>query len=285
MFQPCIFALRASLIASSLLLAATAGQAQVRVTELMFEGSGLATVELKANGDFNPKIKGEKREFFEITNLGSSTVDVRGWTYNDDKTNDPIAFGDAFGSLAAGESALLTEVADVNAFRTHWGLSDAVKVYSFGGKSNLGKNDSIWLFNKAGQAVDQVSYPVGFDAAGKSFNLTVAALAEPVNLLKQVQPGDKPDDYRGVLNTMLWAASSAGDTFGSRLSADIAFESYGVVVNGQIEQRMETVARHDFANPGSFSVSAVPEVSSWALMALGLLGLLGIGASRKRRLR
>lgn len=279
---PCTFALRATLVTTSLLLAATAAQAQVRITELMFEGSGLATVELKANGELNYKIKGEKREFFEITNLGSSSVDVSGWTYNDDKTNDPIAFGNAFGSLAAGESALLTEVVDVNAFRTHWGLSAAVKVYSFGGKSNLGKNDSIWLFNKAGQAVDQVSYPVGFDAAGKSFSLTAAALAEPVNLLKQVQPGDKADDYRGAVNTGLWAASSIGDNLGSRLSADIAFESYGVVVNGQIEQRWETVARHDLANPGSFAVSAVPEVSSWLLMALGLLGL---GAMRKRRIR
>jgi len=275
-------ALRARLIASSLLLAVTASHAQVRITELMFEGTGLATVELKPNGELNYKIKGEKREFFEITNLGSSSVDVRGWTYNDDKTNDPIAFGDAFGSLAAGESALLTEVADVNAFRSHWGLNADVKVYSIGGKSNLGKNDTIWLFNKAGEAVDQVSYPVGFDAVGRSFNLTAVALAEPVNLQKQVLPGDKPDDYRGALNTSAWAASVLGDGMGSRLSADIALDSYGVVVNGQIEQRWETVPRHDLANPGSFAVSAVPETSSWAMMTLGLIGL---GLLRNRRAR
>lgn len=197
----------ASALAAALFFSAPLAQAQVRITELMFEGVGVDTVEYKSNGTLNYKVSDDKREFFEITNLGSEAVDLTGWVYNDDNVNDPIAFGSAFGSLAAGESAVLTEMS-VDAFRTLWGLSDAVKVFSIGTLSNLGKNDTINIYDASGAIVDSVTYPKGLDASGVSYN--------------------RPYGDSGS-STGSWLRSVAGDVFGSVLSGDVPLETYNVV--------------------------------------------------------
>lgn len=263
--------LRQSLLVLALGSLASLAQAQVRITEIMFEGLGKSSVELKANGSPNAKIIDDKREFFEITNLGRSTVDLSGWTYDDDKIGDAHAFGNSFGSLAAGESAVFTEM-DAAAFRAHWGLASSVKVYSIAGLSNLGKNDTIWLFDAQGAAVDQATYTVGFEASGRSSNLSAAALAQPVAL--SPLSGPKPDDRPGVANTALWQTSAAADTFGSRLSNPIALKTYGELVNGSLVQKLEVEPRFDLANPGLYLPAApVPEPASLALFGIGLAAL------------
>lgn len=248
----------ATLLAATLLAATPLAHAEVRITELMFEGAGVNTVEYKSNGTLNYKVADDKREFFEFTNLGSAAVDLTGWGYNDDNVNDPVAFGSAFGTLAAGESAVLTEMA-ADDFRTLWGLSASVKVFSIGGSSNLGKNDTINLYDAAGALVDSVTFPKGLDASGGSYN--------------------RPHGDTGN-STDTWVRSVVGDVYGSALSGDVPLVAYNIVGNDGVTlvSVMETAARHDLANPGIHA--PVPEPSALALM---LAGLGGIALAVRRR--
>ncbi len=115
--------------------------AVVRITEYMYSSPG--------------------GEFIEITNMGATPVDMTGWSY-DDSARIVGAFSlSAFGTLAAGESAVITD-ADAAAFRTFWGLAGSVKVIGnlglAGVGNNLGRNDEINIFDASGAVVDRLTY-------------------------------------------------------------------------------------------------------------------------------
>jgi predicted extracellular nuclease len=99
-FVACFAALAGFAIASP-------ATAQMRITEYMYSG---------ANG-----------EFVEFTNVGSSSIDMTGWSFDDDSETPGTVDLSAFGSIAAGESVILTETAAADC-RTGWSLCDAVKV-------------------------------------------------------------------------------------------------------------------------------------------------------------
>ncbi len=73
-----------ALLAVTAMAASTAAQADVRITEFMYQGANSGN-----------------REFFELTNLGNAAVNINGWSYNDSDTSDPVLFGTFFGNLAA----------------------------------------------------------------------------------------------------------------------------------------------------------------------------------------
>jgi hypothetical protein len=203
-------------------------QAAVRITEFMYQGAG-----------------GADREFIELTNISATAVDVSGWSYNDNNPNDPVVFGDAFGTLAANESVILTEMTAA-AFRSYWNLGSSVRIFSIGGNSNLGGSDTINIYSSATQngstLVDAVSY------TGTTRGIS----------------RNRPDAQGDVLNAA-FVNSSANDVYGSYLGGTVAGD-------------------RDLGNPGSypFDVAAVPEPASWALM-IGGFGL--VGAQMRRRVR
>jgi hypothetical protein len=71
------------------LAALTAGtaNAQMRITEWMYNGA---------------------TEFMEFTNVGASSIDMTGWSYDDSDRVPGSVDLTAFGSVAAGESVILT---------------------------------------------------------------------------------------------------------------------------------------------------------------------------------
>ena len=105
---------------------------------------------------------GTDGEFFEITNLDTNPVDISNWRADDDSNSFAagLDFG-AIGTLAVGESAIVTEAMDITVFRTAWGIAPTVKVIGglgTTGGGNLGRNDQINLYDTSGTLVDRLTY-------------------------------------------------------------------------------------------------------------------------------
>ncbi len=113
----------------------------IRITEFMYKGEG------------------SPGEFVEFTNLGTTAVDMTGWS-EDDSTRSPNKSGhslSAFGVVQSGQSVIFTEAAP-DAFRAAWGLSDSVKVIGPYSNDNLGNGDEINLYDNSGNLIDRLTY-------------------------------------------------------------------------------------------------------------------------------
>lgn len=173
------------------LLVADAAQAQVRITEWMYDGAG--------------------GEFVELTNVGATPVDMAGWHYDDDSANPAIGFAlGGFGVLAVGESAVFAENS-AETFRADWNLCDGVKLLG-GVTNNLGRGDQINIFDGAGALVDRLTYgdqvfPGTIRTSGASGWVSLAGL--------------------GADDVHEWTLSSLGDGEGSLASTGGAIGSPG----------------------------------------------------------
>jgi hypothetical protein len=176
----------------------------------------------------------EHFEFVEFTNLGTSPVDMTGWSEDDsgataNKANHSLT---GLGTLAPGESGIFTE-ADPAAFRSYWGLSASVPVVGPYTNDNLNTNaDSITLFDNTGTLVDHLDYSTtnGGSADMVTRNAPFAAL--------------------GKNDNSLWVNSFIGDVFSS-----FHAPQKPVIIG----------------NPGSYPT---PEPASLAALAVGALLLL-----------
>jgi hypothetical protein len=219
------------------------GGAAVRITEFMSEGQGDT---MSQNGSRR------QREFFELTNLGASAVDVSSWTYNDDNANDPISWGSQALSIAAGESIVLTQMTS-DAFKSYWGLPGSVRVFSFGGLSNLGNNDTINIYNSSTQdlttLVDSLMYTSDARGSGVSRN--------------------RPWGGDGLTANAAWVISSVGDSFQSFLAPN---------ATGFPPNFPNAIDYTDLANPGRYVNVPEPAALVTALAGLGVMA----GLWRKR---
>ncbi len=98
---------------------------------------------------------GTDGEFIEFTNTGPDSVDMTGWSFDDDGRTPGTVDLSAFGVVAPGESVLLTEVVAAD-FAAAWILS-GVKIIGENA-TNLGRNDEINLYDASGNLVDRLTY-------------------------------------------------------------------------------------------------------------------------------
>lgn len=194
---------------------------------------------------YNPV--GSVGEFVEFTNFSSTSLDLTGWSF-DDNTRLPGSDSlSLFGSVAAGESVIITE-ADANAFRTNWSLNSTVKIIG-GISNNLGRSDEINLYNNTGALTDRLTFnDQGTGSVKSPRTQGVSGEAGSLSIL-------------GANNASLWVLSSVGDKEGSYTS-----------IGG------------DIGSPGltSFAtVAAVPEPSTYAMLLAGL-GFIGFTARRRK---
>jgi hypothetical protein len=213
--------------------------AQVRITEFMSEGQGDTQ---QGNGGRR------QREFFEITNLGTSAVDVSTWSYNDNNANDPHNWGPSIGSIAAGESIVFTQMT-ANDFRSYWGLSSSVRIFSYLQLSNLGNADTINIYNSftqnASTLVDTLTYTSDARGSGVSRN----------------RPFDGGTDQYA---NSAWVISSVGDSFQSF----VAPSPTGFPPNFPDPSGPWNRADYlDLANPGTY----VPSPGAIGALALAML--------------
>ena len=157
-------------------------------------------------------------EYLELTNVGTAPQSFAGWTYNSNNSKgvaQPLPLDD-FGTVAPGESVLITDVTPAE-FRTEWSLPDTVKIIN--DKANglsvtLDKGpDSPTIYDGTGAVVDSMTYQSGF-FSGKG----VSAWVDSAHL------GARGD-------TTGWTISTAGDVEGSTTSAGGAIGSPGTYVS------------------------------------------------------
>ena len=187
---------------------------------------------------------GANGEFIEFTNIGPTSVNMSGWSFDDDSRIPFTVDLSSFGIVASGESVVLSEILAAD-FRTAWGLSASVKVIG-GLTSNLGRNDEINLFNAAGDLADRLTF------GDQNFPGTIRAQNFSGN------PGS--DAIAGTNNISGWVLSANGDSFGSFVS-----------VGG------------DVANPGLSTLTAVPEPGTFLLLGVASSALFGIRKLRRNR--
>lgn len=166
----------------------------LRITEFMYQGA--------TNQD---------AEFVEFTNVGNAPLNLAGWSYSDSGRTPGAVPLDAFGSVQAGESVILTGVPAAD-FRTYWGLCSGVKVIGPNTTQNLGRSDEINVYDAAATLVDRLTYNDqvaggGPRTNGKSAWVSAAGLGSNV--------------------AAEWTASTAGDGEGSLVSGNADVGSPG----------------------------------------------------------
>ncbi len=177
-------------------LTASAG-AQMRITEYQYTGGDITS------------------EFIEFTNVGVTSVNMSGWSFDDsDHTDGPHTDLSAFGTVAAGQSVILCE-ATAAGFRTAWALSGSVAVIG-ANPNNLGRNDQLNLYDNNGALVDQLTY------GDQSF---------PGSIRTNGKTGWPCSQAVGANNPFGWRNSANGDAQGSFVSSFLDIGNPGQYTN------------------------------------------------------
>lgn len=104
-------------------------------------GATLLITEINSNGT--------PADFWELTNFGTTAVDLGGHVWTDSTLVGPIKVAIPSGTMITPqESVVFAITADVAGFRAAWGLAPTVKVLP-STDPGLGQNDSIRLFTSA----------------------------------------------------------------------------------------------------------------------------------------
>ncbi len=190
-------------------------------------------------------------DWFEVTNYGSSAVDLTGWKMDDGSFNPAVAVAlNGVSSIGAGETAVFVETSSpltvIPDFRNFWGGSAATATigsYTGGGVSFSSGGDGIVLFNSgSAEATPRVSF--GAATLGSTFYYQYAANGDPTT---------SPN------------ANAIVSTVGT--------------VDGQVTYLSANTVTQNIGSPGT-AINAVPEPST---VALGAIGLAILAARAVRR--
>ncbi|PKO48490.1 MAG: PEP-CTERM sorting domain-containing protein [Betaproteobacteria bacterium HGW-Betaproteobacteria-4] len=183
-------------------------------------------------------------DWFELTNTGSSAVDITGWKFDDSSAS--FAAGAALNgitSIAAGQSAIFLEgnVAKTELFKTNWfggslPAGFAIGYYSGSGIGLSTTSDAVNIFNASGALQASVT----FGAADSSL------------------PYQTFDNAAGLNNTSI-SQLSVVDISGAFVAANSV---------------------NEIGSPGS--IAAVPEPETYAMLLAGL-GFIGALARKRQR--
>jgi hypothetical protein len=139
---------------------------------------------------------GYRADWFELTNTGSSSVDITGWKMDDDSANF-LQFAVALNgitSIAAGESVIFLETASPTtvgaSFLSTWfGASAGPRIgsYTGGGVGFSASGDAVNIYNSTGVLQANVSFGIA-DATSpyQTFNNAAGLNNATISLLSAV---------------------------------------------------------------------------------------------------
>lgn len=145
---------------------------------------------------------GTDGEFVEFTNVGLDSVDMTGWSFDDDSQVPGTVDLSAFGVVDPGESVILTEVA-ATGFATAWGITGVDVIGD--NTANLGRNDQINLYDATSTLIDQLSY------GDETYPGTPRARDASCNI--------PATDYGYTVAQTDWVIATVEDSFGSWISS------------------------------------------------------------------
>ncbi|WP_170267079.1 lamin tail domain-containing protein [Brevifollis gellanilyticus] len=102
-------------------------------------------------------------DFWELTNISGSAVSLAGYSWHDSGHSASTAATYALppgSSIAPGESVIFTTISP-SAFRTWWGISNAVQVFQTTGAPGLGQDDGVSFFDEGGNEIFFFNYAAG----------------------------------------------------------------------------------------------------------------------------
>jgi alkaline phosphatase/2',3'-cyclic-nucleotide 2'-phosphodiesterase (5'-nucleotidase family) len=103
--------------------------------------------------------KADGGDFFELHNYGDTAISLDGWKWVDSAAdfNDAEAVTFSGISIDPGNSLVVVNTTNADAFRSAWGISKSVEVVAAGG-AGLGKDDAVVLFDANGKVVASLNY-------------------------------------------------------------------------------------------------------------------------------
>ncbi|HEY0256753.1 MAG TPA: lamin tail domain-containing protein [Candidatus Methylacidiphilales bacterium] len=145
------------IVAGTLSLAAfSSAKAQIIITEVDASGSSTSTY---------------AADWFELTNYGSSAVNISGWEMDDssDSLSDAVPLSLAGNTIAAGQSVVFIETSGTTLaaltpkFESAWFGTNVPAGFTIGGYSGSGvslsqTNDAVNIFNASGTQVTGVDF-------------------------------------------------------------------------------------------------------------------------------
>ncbi|BBO30484.1 lamin tail domain-containing protein [Lacipirellula parvula] len=166
------------LLAGLMLFGLARVDASIIVSEIMFNPQG-TDLDATAVPPYN-------REWVELYNNGSTTIDLSGWQFGDSQDNDwatPFPVGT---TLGAGQALVVT--GDAASFDAHWGTGiNRIQVGSFPNLANtIGTNEGAGIRDQQGAIQDRVRYqelgwPTANGSDGNSIYLLPGALTLTAN--------------------------------------------------------------------------------------------------------
>ncbi len=183
------------LVVALMVLSCQAAFGEMVISEWMYNGAGTDKV----------------GEYVEFTNIGITAIDMTGWSYDDSSSTPGVIDLSAFGTVAPGESVILTDDTAAG-FSANWGITGVSIIGE--NTANLGRDDAIYLFDDSDTLIDQLTYD---DEAGHGPRTQRVSCNIPAS------------DYGYDIAQGTWVLATVGDFAGSWMSSLEEIGSPGVV--------------------------------------------------------